>query len=100
MEPKTFSIVTTAAIVFMLAAAVLNIINVVIAGLYPGNIVLLVVAMIPVASRLYAKKSIGKSPDFLKSYFTTFTIINLLSILIVAWMTFVILVDRVFSKVL
>ena len=100
METKTFSVVTSISMVLILTAAALSIIGVAITGLYPGIIVLFLVALIPIASKFYAKKISSKSNDFQKNYFKTFTIINLLSILVVLWMTFVILVDRVFSKIL
>ena len=100
METKTFRIVTSLSIVLALTVAVLSIIGVAITGLYPGIIVLLLMALIPIASKFYAKKIIGRSNDFQRNYYTTLTIINLLSILVVLWMTFVILVDRVFSKIL
>jgi hypothetical protein len=83
-----------------LTVAALSIIGIAITGLYPGIIVLLLVALIPMASRFYSKKIIGKSNDFQRNYYTTLTIINLLSILVVLWMTFVILVDRVFPVIL
>jgi hypothetical protein len=95
MEPKTFSVVTSMSMVLTLAVAVLSIIGVAITGFYPGIIVLLLVALIPIASKLYAKKIIGRSNVFQRNYYTTLTIINLLSILVVLWMTFVIVHDRV-----
>lgn len=100
METKTFKVVTAISMVFTLTIAALSIIGVVITGLYPAIIVLVLVSMIPISSKFYAKKITGKSKDFQRSYFAKFTIINLLSILVVIWMTFVIVVDRVFSKVL
>jgi hypothetical protein len=100
METKTFSVVTSISMVLILTIAALSIIGVAVTGLYPGIIVLFLVALIPIASKLYAKKIISKSNDFRRNYYTTLTIINLLSILVVLWMTFVILVDRVFSKLL
>jgi len=81
--------------VLTLTVSVLSIIGVGITGFYPGIIVLLLVALIPIASRVYAKKIISKSDNFQKNYYTTLTIINLLSILVVLWMTFVIVHDRV-----
>jgi hypothetical protein len=98
METKTFSIVTTISMV-LISVAALSIIGVAITGFYPGIVVLLLVALIQITSRVYAKKIISKSNDFQRNYYTTLTIINLLSILVVLWMTFVILVDRVFSKI-
>ena len=96
MGTKTFGIVTSISMVLALSVAVLSIIGIAITGLYPGIIVLLLVALIPIASKFYAKKIINKSNDFQRNYYTTLTIINLLSILVVLWMTFVIVHDRVF----
>ena len=95
METKTFSVVTSISMVLALTVAVLSIIGVAITGFYPGIIVLLLVALIPIASKFYAKKIISKSNTFRRNYYTTLTIINLLSILVVLWMTFVIVHDRV-----
>jgi ABC-type transport system involved in cytochrome bd biosynthesis fused ATPase/permease subunit len=97
---KPFRVVTSISMVLTLAVATLSIIGVTITGLYPGIIVLLLVALIPIASKFYAKKIISKSNDFQRNYYTTLTIINLLSIIVVLWMTFVILIDRVFGKIL
>ena len=95
MKTKIFSVVTSMSMVLNLTVAVLGIIGVTITGLYPGIIVLLLVALIPITSKFYAKKIIRKSNDFQRNYYTTLTIINLLSILVVLWMTFVIVHDRV-----
>jgi hypothetical protein len=95
METKTFSVVTSISMVLALTAAVLSVIGVSITGLYPGIVVLLLVALVPIASKFYAKKIINKSNDFQRNYYTTLTIINLLSILVVLWMAFVIVHDRV-----
>jgi len=100
METKAFRVVTTISMVLTLSIAALSIIGISITGLYPGIFVLVLVALIPIASKFYAKKITSKSDDFQRNYFITFTIINLLSVLVVTWMTFVILVDRVFSKIL
>ena len=95
METKTFSVVTSISMVLALTAAVLSIMGVTITGLYPGIFVLLLVALIPIASKVYAKKIINKSNDFQRNYYTTLTNINLISIFVVLWMTFVIVHDRV-----
>ena len=100
METKTFSVVTSISMVLTVTAAALSIIGIVITGLYPGIIVLFFVALISIASKFYAKKIISKSNVFQRNYYTTLTIINLLSILVVLAMTFVILVDRVFPVIL
>ena len=95
METKTFSVVTTVSLVLAVTAAILSIIGIAITGLYPGIVVLFFVALIPIASKFYAKKIIGRPNDFQRKYYTTVTIINLLLILVVLWMTFVIVHDRV-----
>ncbi len=99
MEPKSFRIITSISMGLILTVAVLSIIGITITGFYPAIIVLCLLALIPAASKLYAKKIADKSGRFHRNYFTLLTIINLLSILIVLWMVFVILVDRVFSKI-
>jgi ABC-type transport system involved in cytochrome bd biosynthesis fused ATPase/permease subunit len=92
---KTFRIIIPVAIVLALAAVVLSIVGVVKTGFYPGVIVLLLVALIPIASKLYTKNIISKPDDFQKKYYTRLTIINVLSILVMLWMTFVIVHDRI-----
>jgi len=98
LETKTFRVVTTISLVVVLTVAALSIIGVLITGLYPGIFVLLLVAMIPIASKFYSRQIINKSNSFQRTFFRTFTILNLLSIVVVLWMTFVILVDRVLGK--
>jgi uncharacterized membrane protein len=95
METKTFSVVTSMSMVLTLTVAILSIIGVAITGFYPGIIVLLVVALIPIVSKYYAKKIISKPNNFQRNYYLTLTIINILLILVVLWMTFVIVHDRV-----
>lgn len=92
---KAFSIVTTIAMILTLTAAALSIIGIAITGFYPAIMVLLLVALIPIASKFYATKIISKSNSFQRNYYTTLTTINLLLILVVLWMTFVIVHDRV-----
>jgi hypothetical protein len=95
MATKSFSVVTSISMVLTLTAALLSLIGIAVTGLYPGIIVLLLVAMIPIASKFYSKKIFYKSNDFKRNYYKTLTIINLLLILVVVWMTFVIIHDRV-----
>lgn len=97
MGAKTFSVVTSISMVVTLTAAVLSIIGISITGIYPGIFVLCLVALIPAASKFYAKNSTGKPNNFKRNYYTTLTIINLLSIIVVLWMTFVIVHDRVLN---
>lgn len=95
MKTKTFGIVTSISMIFALVVAALSIMGIAFTGLYPGIIILLLLALIPIASRYYAKKIISKSGDFQRNYFKILTIINLLLILVLLWMTFVIVHDRV-----
>jgi hypothetical protein len=95
METKTFSVVTSISLVLAVTAAILSIVGIAITGLYPGIIVLFFVALIPIASKFYAKKMINRSHAFQRKYYITLTVINLLLILVVLWMTFVIVHDRV-----
>jgi hypothetical protein len=100
METKTLSVITKISMTLTFTAAALSIIGVAITGFYPGIIVLSLLVLIPVGSRFYTKKAIRESSAFEGKYFTTLTIINVLTILVVIWMAFVILVDRVFSNIL
>ena len=73
METKTFSVVTSISMVLALTVAVLSIIGVVITGFYFGIIVLLLVALIPIASKFYPNKINSKSIDSQRNYYTTLT---------------------------
>lgn len=95
MEMKTFSIVSSVSMIVSLTVALLSIIGIAITGFYPGIIVLVLLAFISITSKFYAVKISNKSDNFQGNYFTTFTIINLLIILVVLWMSFVIVHDRV-----
>ena len=100
MGTKTFSLVTSISMVLILTVAALSIIAVAITGFYPAIVVLCFLSLVPIASKFYTKKIGNMSNAFQKNYYRTLTVINLLLILVVLWMTFVILVDRVFSKIL
>lgn len=100
MKRKTFNTITTLSIVLILTAFILSIIGINITGLYPAIIVLFFLALISISSKLFAKNITDKSEKYQKNYFTIFSIINSLWILIVLWMSFVILIDRVFSNIL
>ncbi len=97
---KIFRIVTLISMILILTVAAASVIGVAITGFYPGIIVLLLLTLIPITSNFYTKKIISKSNVFQRNYYITFTIINLLTMLVVLWMTFVILVDRVFGNIL
>ena len=95
METKTFSVVTSISMILSVTIAILSIIGISITGFYPGIIVLSLLALIPIASKFYIKKNSNKSNDFQVNNYVTLTIINLIVILVVLWMTFVIVHDRV-----
>lgn len=95
MGTKTFSVVTSISMVLTLAVATLSIIGVAVTGFYPGIIVLLLLTLIPISSKFYAKRIVSRFNDSQRTYYTALTIINLLAILVVLWMTFVIMHDRV-----
>ena len=61
MQTKTFNAVTSVSVVLTLTVAVFSIVGIAITGFYPGIIVLSLVALIPIASKFYAKKIINKS---------------------------------------
>jgi uncharacterized membrane protein len=69
MKTKTFSVVSSISMVLALTVAVLSIIGVAITGFYPGIIVLLLVALIPIVSRFYAKKLLP-SPTIFREIIT------------------------------
>ena len=92
---KTFNLVTSISMVLTLTVAVLSIIGIAITGFYPGIIVLSLLALVPIASKYYNKTRIRKSNGIQRNYYTILTIINLLIIFVVLWMTFVIVHDRI-----
>jgi uncharacterized membrane protein len=95
METKTYRVVTSMSMILTFVAAAASIIGVAITGFYPGIIVLLLLTLIPILSKCYAKIISRKSNIFQRNYYLTLTIINLLTILVVLWMTLVIVHDRV-----
>ena len=97
---KTFKVITIISMILTITVAVASVIGVAITGLYPGIIVFLLLTLIPIASNFYAKIIISKSNVFQRNYHITLIVTNLLTMLVVLWMTFVILVDRVFSIIL
>jgi hypothetical protein len=97
---KIFRVVTLISMILTLTVVAASVIGVAITGFYPGIVVLLLFTLIPIATNFYAKKIISKSNVFQRNYYITLTFINLVTMLVVLWMTFVILVDRVFGKIL
>ena len=100
MRTKTFNFVTTFSMVLTITVALLSLIGIFITGIYPGIMVLFVLTLIPISSKVYANKMIvNQSNSFQHKYFTIITVVNLVLILVVLWMTFVILIDHVFSSI-
>lgn len=95
METKTFNVVTFLSMVLTVTAAVLSIAGMAITGFYPAIVVLLALAVVPIASRHYAGKVNGAAGGQWKKYHTPLIIVNALLILVVLWMAFVIVHDRV-----
>ena len=100
MNFKIVKAVTTISLIYTLTVAFASLIGISFTGFYPGVIVLSLLTLIPIVSRIYLKKVIDKNDGAQRKYYLALTIINLLTILIVLWMSFVILVDRVFVKIL
>ncbi|MBU4539188.1 MAG: hypothetical protein L6264_04960 [Weeksellaceae bacterium] len=100
MEKKLFTVVSTISMIFLILAAVFSAMGTVFTGFYPGVPVLAILALIPVLSRLYSKKIDAGSDSFRRNYYLIFTAVNLLVIMVGLWMVFVILIDRVFSRIL
>jgi uncharacterized membrane-anchored protein len=92
---KILSLITNISFSLTLTAALLSIIGIIKTGFYPGILVLSVLALIALASRRYAKKTKNSQHGLQHKYTTTLIIVNLLLILVVVWMSFVIVHDRV-----
>ena len=95
MKTKLFTRVTALSIAVTFVALLLGLIGAAMSSFYPGLAVLIVMALITISSRLYATKISARSNDFQRNYYTIFTIIKVLLILIALWMTFVIVHGRI-----
>lgn len=78
-----------------LTAALLSVIGIIKTGFYPGIIVLFVLAMIAIASKRYANRIKNSQENLQPKFITLLTIVNLFLMLVVLWMAFVIVHDRV-----
>lgn len=92
---KTFKVITSIARVFSLLGFALGVVGAVMTGLYPGFLVLIGLAIIPLASRSYVKQKIEVNTGASMQNHWLLTGLNFLVILVVIWMSFVILIDRV-----
>jgi hypothetical protein len=82
-----------------MSAAALSLIGFAITGFYPGMIVLLLLTLIPIASFFYSKRVNIKSDVFPGNIYVALSIVNLLVIFVVIWMSFVIMIDRVIPNI-
>lgn len=92
---KAFNVVTYIAKVFSLLALALGIVAAVMTGLYPGFLVLIGLAIMPLASRSYVKQKSEMNAEGNNQPHWLLTGLNFLVVLAVIWMSFVILIDRV-----
>lgn len=92
---KIFRMITSIARVFSLLAFALGVVGAIMTGLYPGFLVLIGLAIIPLASRSYVKQKIEMNDRATNDNHWLLTALNFLVILVVIWMSFVILIDRV-----
>ncbi len=92
---KTLDVITKISMSLALTAALLSIIGIIKTGFYPGIVVLSVLALISIASKRYAKNINIKREKLQPNVITTLIIINFFLILVVIWMAFVIVHDRV-----
>lgn len=95
MKTNTFRVVTSISTVLALTAAVFSLVGIPLTGLYPGIIVLWMVALTALFTKLSASKIGDRTPRYQRNYYRIFTVINFLLILVTLWMAFVILHDRV-----
>lgn len=95
MKPHVFKIIVALSMGITATAAILGLIALVITGFYPAIIPLSLIPFIPIGSERYAKRTVGESSDFQRTYYTTFAMLNLLAILVVLWLSFVITIERI-----
>lgn len=95
MPTKAFNTITFIAMLLTIVTAIAGLVGIPFTGFFPAIAVLLLLTCIPVASRFYSKKIAAKSIGFQKRYYSTLTAINLLCIVVIFWMAFVIIHDRI-----
>ncbi len=95
MPSKTLAITSTITLVLTITLAVLSFIGVAFTGFYPGMIILWLLPLIPIASKYFGMKRLNSNGNYVNRYNTALTVLNLLTILVVLWMTMVIVHDRV-----
>ena len=94
MNTKTLRLVTLTSMVLTLAAAILSVVGMALTGFYPGIIIMFLLTLVPIVSRSYVReKAVAIKVE--KRAMTLLFLLNLLVILVVLWMSFVIVHDRV-----
>jgi len=99
MTKKTSRAIIFLAMGLTLTAAMLSIIGMSITGFYPGIMVLCALTLIPIVSWSRAKRTAGDPSARQGRYTLVIGLVNLLVILVVLWMSFVIVHDRVLGDV-
>jgi hypothetical protein len=89
MNAKTFAIINSVSIAITLTVAGISIAAIGFTGFYPAIIVLCCIALVPVASMIFSRRMSSESNR------TLIAVLNVICILVVLWMTFVIVHDRV-----
>lgn len=92
---KTLTAITNISMPLALTAALLSIIGIIKTGFYPGIIVLSILALIAITSKRYTKKVKNSQENLQPKFITLLIIVNLFLMLVVLWMAFVIVHDRV-----
>lgn len=92
---KKLTTITNISMPLALTAALLSIIGIIKTGFYPGIIVLSILALIAIASKRYTKKEKNSQENLQPKFITLLIIVNLFLMLVVLWMAFVIVHDRV-----
>ncbi|MBX7125097.1 MAG: hypothetical protein K1X47_05355 [Cyclobacteriaceae bacterium] len=95
MKILTFEAVNIAALAVTLSAATFSLMGIAVTGVYPGILVLWCLTFIPIISRIYKRRQSSHSATNEVPRFRLLTVVNALCILVVLWMGFVIVHDRV-----
>ena len=95
MNMKTSRVIICLAMGLTLAAALLSIIGTAFTGFYPGIMVLCALTLIPIVSWSRAKRIPDEPASRQGNYSVVVGLVNLLVILVVLWMSYVIVHDRV-----
>ena len=93
METRAFRTVTSVAMLCTMLSAILSLIGIAVTGFYPGILALVLINVIPIGSKLYARSKQRRAEG--SNHHAGLLFLNLLAIVVVLWMGFVIVHDRV-----